>query len=69
MEDVTFNVRMDFQNIFNRLIYGDPSATNAKSTNRYRSDGQIYSGFGYISTTSSRGMSPRTGVLVLRLRF
>jgi hypothetical protein len=68
-EGASFNIRMDFQNVFNRLIYGNPSATNAKSTRRYRPDGQIYSGFGYISTSSSRGMSPRTGVLVLRLRF
>jgi len=67
-EGITLNIRADFQNVFNRLVFGDPYSTNAKSTQRSNpTTGETTSGFGYINTT--RGTSPRTGVMVIRLRF
>ena len=67
-EGITLNIRADFQNVFNRLVFGNPYSANAKSTQRSNPiTGETTSGFGYINTT--RSTSPRTGVIVFRLRF
>jgi hypothetical protein len=68
-EGVNVSIRADFQNIFNRLVIPDPTATNAGTTQNWNtSTGQTQSGFGYIATTGT-GTSPRSGIIVVRLQF
>jgi hypothetical protein len=67
-EQVILSIRADFDNIFNRLVFGDPYSTNAKSSQRSNpATGETTSGFGYINTNT--GTSPRNGIIVVRLRF
>jgi len=67
-EGVNVSIRADFQNIFNRLVIPDPTATNAGATQNWNtSTGQTQSGFGYIATTGT-GTSPRSGIIVVRLQ-
>ncbi len=68
-EGVTFSVRADFQNIFNRLVIGDPTSTNAKATQTWSptGSGETISGFGDINTNA--GASPRYGIIVARFQF
>ena len=68
-EGISLNIRADFQNIFNRLVIPDPTATNAAATqNVNTATGQTVSGFGYIATNGT-GTSPRSGIIVARLQF
>jgi hypothetical protein len=66
-EGVTLNIRADFQNIFNRLAYGDPTSTNANATQSWTSSLETQSGFGDINTNT--GSSPRSGIIVARFQF
>jgi hypothetical protein len=67
-EGVTLSFRADFQNIFNRLVIGNPTATNAKATQvRNTSTGETTGGFGDINTQA--GTAPRSGIVVGRIQF
>jgi hypothetical protein len=78
-EGMTLEVRAQFFNIFNRLNFLPmPSATNAKATTVRDANGVLSSGFGYIALSSiAAGQDrklvdlpfPRTGQLIVRLRF
>jgi hypothetical protein len=74
-EGVSLSVRMDFFNVFNRLVLGTPSASNPLSTQTRDANGFTTSGFGYINTatvlsSSTSGMfNQRYGQLVIRLQF
>jgi hypothetical protein len=69
-EGVSLSIRADFQNIFNRLVYGDPTATNAKASQLYEATGETKSGFGDINTNSMpTNLSPRRGIIVARVQF
>jgi hypothetical protein len=57
-EGITLSIRADFQNIFNRLIFGNTASTNAKCTQRMPS-GMKQSSFGEIDTTTTAATSPR----------
>jgi hypothetical protein len=50
-EGVTFNVRAEFTNVFNRTPYRAPDSTNAQATQRKAADGTTISGFGRISSS------------------
>ncbi len=76
---INLNVRMEFQNIFNRTFLTAPSLTAVTNpqgltqhTNPYPNGtaGALSGGFGYVSTTNG-GLSalPRTAQLVARLQF
>ncbi len=68
-EEVSLSIRADFQNIFNRLVIPDPTATNAKATQNVNPNtGQTQSGFGYIATNGT-GTAPRSGIIVVRIQF
>jgi hypothetical protein len=68
-EGVSFNIRADFQNIFNRTEMNNPTATNAKATQtRDKVTGATVSGFGYISTTTV-AFPARAGMIVGRFNF
>ena len=66
-EGMSLSIRADFQNLFNRLIIGNPSSTNAKATQTFDKNGQTTAGFGDINTQS--GTSPRMGMIVARILF
>jgi hypothetical protein len=78
-EGMTLEVRAQFFNIFNRLNFLPlPSSTNFQATTQRNSQGILSAGFGYIALSSiSAGQDrklvdlpfPRTGQLIVRLRF
>ena len=77
-ERYSFNLRMEFTNVFNRAFWGDPSSTaltNAKQPLVYLPNGNTSSGFGRVNTTapsafgSVYNLQPRQGVLVGRFTF
>jgi hypothetical protein len=64
---MTFQVRAEFFNPFNRNYLNNPDSTNAAATQRV-TNGQIVSGFGRINTGSTF-QSPRNGQLVARFQW
>jgi len=67
-EAVTFQIRAEFSNIFNRTEMGNPTSTNVLATQTKNSAGQTTAGFGFINT-SSVALPPRQGTIVARIRF
>jgi hypothetical protein len=74
-ENITFNIRMELTNVFNRAFWSDPAASNANSTQTRLANGNTSSGFGQINTTtptafgSVANLLPRQGVVVGRFTF
>jgi hypothetical protein len=77
-ERASFNLRIEFTNVFNRSVVNDPSNTNAKALQVKLSNGNTSAGFGYLNATTSItgstvpaivNISPRSGVLVGRFTF
>ena len=74
-ERVTFQVRAEFFNVFNRNFLSSPTNTNALATHVVGPGGQTVSGFGYINTTITNiqtgGAIPttRNGQIVARLSW
>jgi hypothetical protein len=70
-EGISLQVRIEFENVFNRSYLANPSAGNARSTQSKDANGTVVSGFGRIDTGSSAttGFLPRQGQIVARLRF
>lgn len=72
---VTLQVRVEFQNIFNRVFYNLPSTTNPQSltfnTNPFPNGtpGALSTGFGFINSIAGSGAQPRTGQFVARIQF
>jgi len=64
----TLQLRIEFQNVFNRLFLSNPSATNAASTLSF-ANGITSGGFGYINTLNGAGDQPRSGQAVMRFNF
>jgi hypothetical protein len=67
-EGMTFEIRGEFFNIFNRINYAGPSSGNTTASVTRDSAGRLTGGFGYINWTTS-GNSPRNGQLVARFQF
>jgi hypothetical protein len=67
-ENVTFNIRAEFNNIFNRTEVASPTSTNIAAAQTKNSAGQNTAGFGWINTTTLASM-PRQGSIVARFRF
>jgi hypothetical protein len=67
-EGMTFQVRAEFFNVFNRTFMNDPIVNNAKATPTYNSKGALTGGFGYINP-GSLNSQPRNGQLVARFQF
>jgi hypothetical protein len=66
------NVRVEFQNTFNRRFYNPPASTNplaAITTVTQRGAIIPTGGYGVVNTLNGVGSSPRTGMLVARLTF
>ena len=73
-ERVSLNMRVEFNNIFNRATPPDPVATNAQATPVRAANGNTVSGFGFINTAAiAAGVSglsgPRNGTIVARFIF
>jgi hypothetical protein len=78
-ERASFNLRMEFYNVFNRPVVNDPSNFNAKAPQTRLPNGNASSGFGYINTTTTIGGAgaaavvsvpgERQGTLVGRFTF
>jgi hypothetical protein len=76
---VNLNVRIEFQNIFNRTFYISPSAANPTGstffTNTFANGlpGALSSGFGYVNSVQGGPFgtpeTPRSGQIVARLQF
>jgi hypothetical protein len=80
---VTLNIRMEFQNVFNRTFYGSPSGafgfflsgTNPTApVQRFNSfengqPGALSGGYGFVNSVNGAGSQPRSGQIVARLIF
>jgi hypothetical protein len=67
-DKANLNIRIEFNNIFNRTQKANPTATNAKQTQTTNPAGKPTAGFGYINT-GQLFAQPRTGQLVARIQF
>lgn len=72
----TLQIRVEFQNVFNRLFYSTPSDTNpiavVQKTNPFFTGGPtgaLSSGFGFVNSVGGLGATPRAGQLVARFQF
>lgn len=67
-ERMSFQVRAELFNVFNRTYLNNPSNGNAQATTSFKANGQLSSGFGYINNSSVFN-APRTGQIVARFQF
>jgi len=68
----SLQLRIEFQNIFNRLSLSAPSAgnpTQAVTTTTYAGQTLNNAGFGTIATLGGGGDAPRSGQAVMRFTF
>jgi hypothetical protein len=71
-ESMSFNLRIEFYNIFNRAYWGNPSNTNFQATQTLQKNGNAASGFGFMNTLTpgfTGALVPRNGTLVARFIF
>ena len=71
-ERMTFNLRLEMYNVFNRAFYNNPSYTNPTLPVTHNGLGNLAGGFGYISTVFSQTnqlAQPRNGDIVGRFTF
>jgi hypothetical protein len=69
-EAMSLNLRVEFQNIFNRTEVNNPTATNPQATQTVNPvSGQTTAGFGYINTLGTTFGMPRQGMIVARFQF
>lgn len=69
-EKMSFQIRAEFFNVFNRLqLGGFPSTGNALATQTFNSQGIPTSGFGYFNANGSGVSAPRNGQIVARFQF
>jgi Carboxypeptidase regulatory-like domain/TonB dependent receptor len=69
-EGMALTIRMNFQNIFNRLEMQNPTGTNILASTTRRPNGQLTGGFGFVNYVGgSTFLPPRQGTLEMRLSF
>ena len=69
-EGMALTLRMNFQNIFNRLEMQNPTGTNILASTTKGQNGQLTGGFGFINYVGgSTFQPPRQGTLEMRLSF
>ncbi|MEI9813346.1 MAG: ATP-binding protein [Acidobacteriota bacterium] len=67
---MNLQIRAEFQNIFNRHFYGQPSNGNPNTLAANNNPGGALSaGFGFVNTLNGAGSRPRTGLMVARFTF
>jgi hypothetical protein len=69
-------IRLEFQNVFNRLFYSAPADTSPEAvvqkTNPFFTGGPtgaLPSGFGYVNFVNGADATPRSGQIVARIQF
>jgi hypothetical protein len=71
-EAMTFNLRIEFYNVFNRAYWGNPSSTNFQLSQTHQPNGNAASGYGFMNTLTpgfTGAQVPRNGTLVARFTF
>jgi len=71
-ESMSFNIRFELTNVFNRAYWGNPTSTNAQAVQTNQKNGNAASGFGFMNTITPgfTGASvPRNGLIVARFTF
>jgi hypothetical protein len=69
-ERMSFTVRMNFQNVFNRTEMQNPAGTPASPTTKSPTTGFLTGGFGFINYVGgSTFQPPRQGTLEMRFQF
>jgi hypothetical protein len=77
---LNLNVRIEFQNVFNRLFYSAPAVggfgvtnplTPQANGNPYPNGaaGALSAGYGFVNSLNGAGDQPRSGQLVARFTF
>jgi hypothetical protein len=66
-ERASLNIRIELNNVFNRIRVPSITSSNAGATQVRNASGKPISGFGYINTGS--GSAERTGQIVARIQF
>ena len=67
-ERITFNIRGEFTNVFNRTQMANPVVANAQATQTRDTTGKPNAGFGWINTASVAAPA-RQGTIVARFQF
>ena len=67
-EGMTFQIRAEFSNIFNRTEMNNPTVTNPLATQTTTATGQTTAGYGYINNGTTFS-APRAGQIVARFQF
>jgi hypothetical protein len=67
-EGMTFQIRAEFYNVFNRTEMNNPTSTNALQTRAFNAQGVPTAGYGYINS-GSLFSAPRNGQLIARFQF
>ncbi len=65
----SLQLRIEFQNVFNRLFLSAPSATNPSLSTLTFTQGVATGGFGSVATVNGAGDQPRSGQAVMRFTF
>jgi hypothetical protein len=69
-QGMALTVRMNFQNIFNRLEMQNPTGTSSSAPTTTGANGLVTGGFGFINYVGgSTFQPPRQGTLEMRLQF
>ena len=71
-ESMSFNIRFELTNVFNRAYWGNPTSTNAKAVQTRQPNGNTAAGFGFMNTITpgfTGALVPRNGLIVARFVF
>jgi hypothetical protein len=70
-EQLSLNIRVEFNNVFNRTYLSNPTATGYTNPQVFNNRGLTTPGFGYINPAiaSNQFGQPRNGVIVARFQF
>lgn len=68
-EGMTFEIRGEFYNAFNRTEMNNPVSTNALATRVVNAQGLVTAGFGYVNGPGGLSVAPRNGQLIARFQF
>ena len=71
-ESMSFNIRFELTNVFNRSYWGNPSNANFQAPQTLQRNGNAASGFGFMNTITpgfTGALVPRNGMVVARFTF
>jgi hypothetical protein len=68
-ERMSFEIRAEFFNVFNRLNLPGPTSFNPAAAVTRNSAGELTGGFGFVNHNGNPGVGPRNGQIVARFQF